>query len=90
MSYIGDHVWLMTSRQTDPELWLGGLAEIKEYCEHLNSSLQFINVRVEDAIDESDAGAFVWILVWQLNVNFPVATRERCYSPVNIRENLAR
>lgn len=40
--------------------------------------LQFIDVWVEDSIDESNARALVWVLVGQLDVDFPVTSGKRC------------
>lgn len=33
--------------------------------------LQFIDIRVEDPIDKSDTRAFIRVLIWKLNMNFP-------------------
>jgi hypothetical protein len=40
--------------------------------------VQLINVWVEDTIYEADRGRFIGILVWNLDVDFPVATGEGC------------
>ena len=75
MSNIGDQVWLMTSRQTDPEL--GTLEKGPFWGGNLISHL--IDIWVKYAVDKADARAFVWILVGQLHVNLPQATFEGCY-----------
>jgi hypothetical protein len=76
MSYIGDQVWFMTSRQTEPDLCVSerssGVVE-DERC------VQLIDVGVEYPVHEADAGALVRILIWQLHVNLPEATFEGCY-----------
>lgn len=41
------------------------------------SDLQLINVGMEDAIDKSDAGALIRILIREFDVDFPVSTSER-------------
>ena len=38
MSYMGDHVWLMTSRQTDPDLFYSRLLVIHSVFAHLRDS----------------------------------------------------
>lgn len=75
MSNMGDQVWLMTSRHTDPELrklawrfWsYGG-----------NGTIQFIDVWMEDSIYKANAGAFVGILVGKFYMDFPQTTKEGC------------
>ena len=75
ISNIGDHVWLMTSRQTDPEL---EMLEVDRYWGSILIS-HLVDVRVKYAVDKADARTFVWILVRQLDMNLPEATFERCY-----------
>ena len=58
----------MTSRQTEPDLHRD-LELI--WVMHVEGSAQLINVGVEYPVDEADAGAFVWVLVGQLDVDFP-------------------
>lgn len=84
MSYIGDQVWLMTSRQTLPDLRF-----MDDQLQSLLAKpdmpavrlcwrfLQFIDVWVEDPVHEAYAGALVGILVWQLNVDLPQPAFER-------------
>lgn len=64
MSYIGDQVWLITSRQTDPEL--------KQKSERLvlyenklcgRVFVQFINIRMKDPVDKTDTWALVRVLI---------------------------
>jgi hypothetical protein len=33
---------------------------------------------MEDAVHETDGGRFVWVLVWDLDVYFPVSASEGC------------
>ena len=44
----------------------------------VNLVSHLVDVWVEYAVDKADARTFVWILVWQLYVNLPQATLERC------------
>lgn len=70
MSNMGDQVWLMTSRHTEPELY----SSVSMSCVNLiakMAALQFIYVWVENSVDEADAGAFVWILIWKLYMDLP-------------------
>lgn len=49
--------------------------------------LQLIDVGVEDAIDKSNTGALIRILIGELDVNFPMAASERrCARLVQGRE----
>lgn len=84
MSYIGDHVWLMTSRQTEPELSSGQpqfpvkVSNGGMEREATRQNAQLIDIGVKYAVHESNAGALVGILVWELDVNFPEAALEGC------------
>lgn len=62
ISYMGDQVWLMTSRQTDPELdkVLAWTAAFTVDAKHL----QLVNVRMKNAVDEADTGALIRVLIW--------------------------
>jgi hypothetical protein len=66
ISNMGDQVWLITSRQTEPDLI---------HNKHLTYSrakdVQLINVWVEYAVDKTNAGRLVGILVGKLDVDFP-------------------
>ncbi len=42
----------------------------------VGENVQFIDVWVEDAIDEADAGAFVGVLVGEFDMDFPKAAGE--------------
>ena len=42
----------------------------------MESVVQLIYVRVEDAVHETDAGAFVGVLVGELDVDFPETAGE--------------
>jgi hypothetical protein len=68
MSYIGDQVWLMTSRQTEPELCtlVATSMVVKDVC-----CVQLVDVWVEYPVHEADARTLVWVLVWQLDVDLP-------------------
>lgn len=73
MSNIGDHVWLMTSRHTDPDLIesvIWGFSLWKDWL--------FINIGMEYSIHESDRRWFVRILIRQFDVNFPSPFCKRC------------
>lgn len=76
MSNIGDQVWLMTSRQTDPELRTSEMHPLWS----VNLVSHLVNIWVEYAVDKANARTFVWILVWQLYVNLPQTTFEGCYT----------
>lgn len=79
MSYIGDHVWLITSRQTDPDLNEEPInIQIIHFHEEkvVVGGSQFVNVRVEDSVYKSNAGTLVRVLVGQFNVDLPMATGE--------------
>ena len=80
MSYIGDQVWLMTSRHTLPDLFTSASADVNAkgnmgVGEGVNS-IQLIDVRVEDTVHEADGGGFVGVLIRNLDVDFPVAADE--------------
>jgi len=34
---------------------------------------------MENPVYEADARAFVWILIWEFDMNLPKAAGERCY-----------
>jgi hypothetical protein len=73
ISNIGDQVWLITSRQTDPDL--GTQVSIVSGVLLLPlSSLQLVDIWVKDAVDEADARGFVWILVREFDVDLPDTT----------------
>ena len=76
MSNIGDQVWLMTSRQTDPELIISETNAFRDG----GLVLHLVDVWVEYAVDKADAWTFVWVLVWQFYVDLPKAAFERCYT----------
>ena len=67
MSYIGDQVWLMTSRHTLPDLsvvsklYQSPLYPVFDGSERY---VQFIDIGVKYPINEAYAGAFIRILVW--------------------------
>jgi hypothetical protein len=70
MSYIGDQVWLMTSKHTDPDLYpmavlvrgsATAAARTGFVCGGHGS--QFINIRMEDAVNKTNARGLVRIRV---------------------------
>ena len=73
ISNIGDHVWLITSRQTDPELYQSAL----RWRPCAGAGVQFIDVWMKDAIDEANARALVRVLVGKFHMDLPQATRKR-------------
>lgn len=73
MSNMGDQVWLMTSRHTEPDL--------RRARQFAGPSVggrdgQLVDIGVEDAVHEADAGALVGVLVGQLDVDLPEAALE--------------
>lgn len=82
MSYMGDHVWLITSRQTEPDLLSGqqlsdGFVTSTNCMGNGIYRSQFVDVGVEDAVYEANARALVRVLVGQLYVDLPKSTLER-------------
>lgn len=68
----------MTSKQTEPDLFqMIGISEILHF---KSVHLQLIDVWVEDAIDESNAGTLVGILVRELDVDLPETAFEGSYA----------
>lgn len=68
MSNIGDQVWLITSRQTEPDL---GCMLLVVVCLFGGEDVQLVDVGVEDTVYESDAGRFVGVLIGEFDMNFP-------------------
>lgn len=69
----------MTSKQTLPDLRKVKSVSLKGlFCLRKGETgvVQLIYVRVEDAVDETDAGAFVGVLVGEFNVDFPETAGE--------------
>lgn len=84
ISNIGDHVWLMTSKQTDPLLFIivSHQPIMPAASLHVPSlgmvvHLQLVDVRVKYPIHEANARGLVRVLVWQFDMYFPDATLER-------------
>lgn len=72
---MGDHVWFITSRQTEPLLSNRPGQPIR----HLQDGMvygQLVNVRVEDLVHESDAGGLEGVLLGELDVDLPHAAGE--------------
>ena len=85
ISNMGDQVWLMTSRQTDPDLAansilvLPALHTTLTVCLLFGVDLQFVDVGVENAINKANARGFVRVLVGEFDVDLPHATLKwRC------------
>lgn len=85
ISNMGDHVWLMTSRHTDPDLlsFRHALANLCIQADEPSPTarvhLQLIDVWVKDAVDEADAGRLVGICIGQFDVHFPQTSfKGRC------------
>lgn len=66
---MGDQVWLMTSKHTEPLLHVVLISTQTTSAD--DSHLQFIDVGVEDLVHESNTGRFVWIIGLQLDVYLP-------------------
>lgn len=62
MSNIGDQVWLMTSRHTDPDLYAQSVPALLESLFQSNYP-PLVNVWMEDLVDEANGRRFVWILI---------------------------
>lgn len=74
ISYIGDQVWLMTSRQTLPDL---GIVRSPDVFGHLSvRDSQLVDVGMEYPICETDTGALIRVLVRKLDMYFPASTSE--------------
>ena len=65
----------MTSRQTDPELYISQYSIIRAS----KRNIHLIDIRMENAVDEAYAWALVGVLIWKLYMHFPKTTLERCY-----------
>jgi len=73
ISNIGDQVWLMTSRQTDPDLGTH-VSTVSNVLLLPLSNLQLVDIWVKDAVDEADARGLVRILVREFDVDLPDTT----------------
>lgn len=71
MSYIGDHVWFMTSRQTLPDL-----EQLSERVLGLVMDSQLVNVGVEYAVGKAYARTLVGVLIRQLDMYLPATSSE--------------
>lgn len=60
ISYMGDHVWFITSKQTEPDL---GSWRQSEDMRVVETVLQLIDVRVENPVHKPDTRALVWVLI---------------------------
>jgi len=72
---MGDQVWLITSRHTEPDLKLSA-KEIFERPDFANN-IQLIDVGVEDSVYEADARRLVRVRIRKLDVNLPCSTFKR-------------
>jgi hypothetical protein len=68
----------MTSRHTEPDLRKNERVNVERWTDRWDAS-QFIDIRVENPVHETDARTLVGILIGQLDVNLPVTASERCY-----------
>lgn len=74
MSNMGDQVWLMTSRHTDPDL-----SRIRPYSVGSGEAgLQLVDVGVEDAVREAYARRLVRVGVGEFDVDLPQTAFEWC------------
>lgn len=89
---MGDHVWLITSRHTEPllqskggnngdEPWYSGAIPDEDHA-------QFVDIRVKDLVHESDARALERVLVWQFHVYLPHSSCEGCYNRVRPQQSV--
>ena len=84
---IGDQVWLMTSKQTDPLLQTRDLSVTKRWQNPGRREYsQFIDIRVEDLVHEANAGGLERVLIWKLHMNLPHAAREWSYTIQRIHD----
>ena len=67
-SNIGDHVWLITSRQTLPEL-----ESTRHGKDKGSESLRLVDVGVEDPVYKAYRRGLVRVLLWQNDANSPHA-----------------
>jgi len=80
---MGDHVWLMTSRQTDPDLTRSPRFQpnlpmpFRVRLGEVGFHLQLVDVGVEDAINKANTRRLIGVLVGKLDVNLPGAALER-------------
>jgi hypothetical protein len=75
MSNIGDQVWLITSRQTEPDL---SQMSVRVGVARFELHPQFIYVRVEYPVHEAYARTLVGVLIWELDMHFPKSALKRC------------
>jgi len=73
---MGDQVWLITSKHTEP--LLSGFLTLGR-TRHEREDAQFIDIGVEDLVHETDAGRLERILVWQFHMNLPYSSCKRCW-----------
>lgn len=70
ISYMGDHVWLMTSRHTDPELAVFSVRKATWF-DWRGGGSQLIDVGMKYPVNEADARALVRVLIGQLDMDLP-------------------
>lgn len=85
ISYMGDHVWLITSKHTDPDLIQAPILISTMFPVVISPSacgwqihLQLVDIGVEDSIREPDTRRLVGVLIRYLDVDFPQAALEGC------------
>ena len=67
----------MTSRQTDPDLMcMSPLNNVRKRGLRVLYCIQFIDIGMEDAVDEADTWTLVGILIWELDMDLPKAASE--------------
>ena len=72
ISNMGDQVWLITSRHTEPDLKLSAKQIYKR--PHRTNNIQLIDIGVKDSVYEADARGLVRVRIGKLNVNLPCST----------------
>lgn len=83
MSNIGDHVWLMTSRQTDPDLdterrdVLARTSRVRVSEGVLHGHAQLVDVGVEYPVLEPDTRGLIRVVIGELDMDFPNSAFER-------------
>ena len=65
---VGTEAFIRTSRKLARK---SDLFSVRIYPLSSERSIQLVNIGVEYAVDEADAGRFVGILVWQLDMDLP-------------------
>ena len=72
---MGDQVWLMTSKHTEPLLSAEPISTPTSSVS--GGHLQLVDVGMKDLVHETDTGRFVWIFSLQFNVYLPYSACKR-------------